>query len=292
MLIAGIGCSSSRFPYYMETRTGSTPSTAVRPRLRPASSCSRPDLSVWMVTGDGDGLSIGGNHLIHAMRRNVGLKILLFNNEVYGLTKGQYSPTSRQGMKTKSSPLGSIDRPFSTLALALGAGATFVARSIDTDSRHLQATLKRAAAHQGTAFVEILQNCPVFNDGIYEPLKDRKIRADHLLELEQGEPLRYGIDGDRVLKLDPSSMRLYPGRLGVNDEGFEVRHDESAPEPTLAMLLASLRSDAPIPIGVLRAEEQPGYEDMVQAQEARELDAKGPGALHDLLHAGDVWEVS
>ncbi len=290
VFVSGIGCSS-RFPYYMNTYGfhtihGRAPAIATGLKL------ARPELQVWVITGDGDGLSIGGNHLIHAMRRNVDLKILLFNNEVYGLTKGQYSPTSRQGMRTKSSPLGSVDRPFSTLALALSAGATFVARSIDTDARHLQSVLKRMAAHRGIAFLEILQNCPVFNDGIYEEMKDRKIKSDHLVELVHREPLVYGSEHDRVLKLDTDAMRLYPGRRDERDGGVEVTHDERAPEPTLATLLGSLGGDGvPTPIGVFRADEQPSYADLVHAQEARERDARGPGSLRDLLYSGDLWEV-
>jgi 2-oxoglutarate ferredoxin oxidoreductase subunit beta len=290
VFVSGIGCSS-RFPYYMNTYGfhtihGRAPAVATGLKL------ARPELSVWVITGDGDGLSIGGNHLIHAMRRNVDLKILLFNNEVYGLTKGQYSPTSRQGMRTKSSPLGSIDPPFSTLALALGAGATFVARSVDTDGKHLQSVLKRMAEHRGTAFLEILQNCPVFNDGIYEELKDRKVKSDHLVELRHGEPLVYGASGERVLKLDPAAMRLYPGRCEEEDGGVEVVHDERAPEPTLATLLASLRGDGvPTPVGVFRADAQPSYGEMVRAQEVRERETRGAGSLRDLLYAGDLWEV-
>jgi 2-oxoglutarate ferredoxin oxidoreductase subunit beta len=291
VFISGIGCSS-RFPYYMNTYGfhtihGRAPAIATGLKL------ARPELSVWVITGDGDGLSIGGNHLIHTMRRNIDLNIMLFNNEVYGLTKGQFSPTSRRGMKTKSSPLGSIARPFSTLALALGAGATFVARTIDTDAKHLQAMLKRMAGHKGTSFLEILQNCPVFNDGIYEPLKDRKIRSEHVLELGDGEPLVYGADLDRVIKLDPKGMRLYPGRIGEEDGGVAVTHDEHAPEPTLAMLLASLPAeDCPKPIGVFRAEQQPTFDDLVQEQAALECETKGVGTLETLLHTGDLWEVS
>ena len=241
VFISGIGCAS-RFPYYMNTYGfhtihGRAPAIATGLKL------ARPDLSVWVVTGDGDGLSIGGNHLIHLLRRNVDLKILLFNNKVYGLTKGQYSPTSDVGMKTKSSPLGTISRPFSPLSLALGAEATFVARSVDTETQHLQEMLRRLGAHKGTAFLEILQNCPVFNDGQFEDMKDRKLKSDRAVVLRHGEPLVYGADSDKVLKLDPEAIRLYAAKLGEDDGGVEIRHDERAAEPTLAFWLARLGTD-------------------------------------------------
>ena len=291
VFVSGIGCAS-RFPYYMNTY-GFHTIHGRAPAIATGLKIARPDLSVWVVTGDGDALSIGGNHLIHTLRRNVDLKILLFNNRVYGLTKGQFSPTSEKGMRTKSSPEGTLSRPFSTLALALGAEATFVARTIDTEIQHLQEMIRRMADHKGTALLEIYQNCPVFNDGVFEELKDRKIKSDHLLVLEDGQPLRYGADGKRVLKLDTREMHLYPSQVEEDDGGVEVTHDERSADPTLAMLLARLGgSDWPTPIGVLRAIEQPTLEELVRAQSEAQRARFGEGTLEKLLFAGDHWDVS
>jgi 2-oxoglutarate ferredoxin oxidoreductase subunit beta len=290
VFVSGIGCAS-RFPYYMNTYGfhtihGRAPAIATGLKL------ANPELSVWVVSGDGDALSIGGNHLIHALRRNVDLKILLFNNKVYGLTKGQFSPTSDRGMKTKSSPLGTVDRPFSALSVALGAEATFVARTVDTEAQHLQEMLRRLAAHRGTGFLEILQNCPVFNDGQYEELKDRKTKSEHAVVLEHGQPLVYGAARDKVLRLDPTSFRLYPAKQGEPDGGIELVHDERASEPALAFWLARLGGDGtPMPLGVLRAVEEPTFDDLTHAQEEAER-RRQPGAhLRELLYAGDLWEV-
>ncbi|MEE9278825.1 MAG: 2-oxoacid:ferredoxin oxidoreductase subunit beta [Myxococcota bacterium] len=290
VFISGIGCSS-RFPYYMNTFGfhtihGRAPAIATGLKL------ARPDLSVWVVTGDGDGLAIGGNHLIHMLRRNVDLKVLLFNNKVYGLTKGQFSPTSETGMKTKSSPGGSVSRPFRTLSLALGAEATFVARTVDTETQHLQEMIRRMAEHKGCAFLEILQNCPVLNDGAFEEVKDRKVKSDHLLVLENGQPLIYGNDRDRILKLNATYLRLYAGRTDTQDEGVEVLHDEANRDPTLAMLLARCTPpDFPTPIGVLRAVEEPTFDGQKTEQVQAEID-RGEGTLADLLFSGDRWNVS
>ena len=209
VFISGIGCAA-RFPYYMNT-FGFHTIHGRAPAIASGLKLARPDLSVWVVTGDGDALSIGGNHLIHTLRRNTDVKILLFNNRVYGLTKGQFSPTSELGMRTKSSPEGSVSRPFSALSLALGAEATFVARTVDTEVAHLQEMIRRMAAHKGTSLLEIYQNCPVFNDGTFEDVKDRKSKSDHLLPLEDGQPLRYGIKDDRVLKLNPARSKTSSG---------------------------------------------------------------------------------
>ncbi len=290
VFISGIGCSS-RFPYYMNTYGfhtihGRAPAIATGLKL------ARPDLQVWVVTGDGDGLSIGGNHLIHMLRRNVDLKMLLFNNQVYGLTKGQFSPTSQVGMKTKSSPEGSVARPFRTLALALGAEATFVARTVDTETTHLQEMIRRMAHHKGASFLEIYQNCPVYNDGPFADLKDRKIKSDHLLVLEDGARLIYGTDRDRILKLNATYLRIYPGRTATKDEGVEVVHDERNPDPTLAMLLARLGPpDFPTPIGVLRAVEEPTFDAQTREQGAEAVARSGPGEISDLLFSGDRWDV-
>ena len=290
VFISGIGCSS-RFPYYMDTYGfhtihGRAPAIATGLKL------ARPELSVWVVTGDGDALSIGGNHIIHTLRRNVDLKILLFNNKVYGLTKGQFSPTSEIGMKTKSSPAGTVVQPFRTLSLALGAEATFVARAIDTEVQHLQEMISRMAVHKGSAFLEIYQNCSVFNDGAFDELKDRKTKADHLLVLEHGKPLVFGKSGEACVKLDTARMRLYVGKLGEKDGGVEVVHDESNPDPALAMLLARCRPpEFPTPIGVLRAVSAPTFEDQSLAQRNAELASRGEGSLEQLLYSGDRWDV-
>jgi 2-oxoglutarate/2-oxoacid ferredoxin oxidoreductase subunit beta len=290
VFISGIGCSS-RFPYYMDTFGfhtihGRAPAIATGLKL------ARPDLSVWVVTGDGDALSIGGNHLIHALRRNVDLKILLFNNKVYGLTKGQFSPTSEVGMKTKSSPAGSVARPFRTLSLALGAEATFVARAVDTETQHLQHMISRMAEHKGTALLEIYQNCPVFNDGVFEELKDRKTKSDHLLVLEQGKPLVFGKDEDRVVKLDTSRTRLYVAKRGEDDGGVEITHDEASANPGLALLLARcVPPEFPTPIGVLHAVSEPIFEEQTAAQGRAQIAARGEGSLRELLYGGDRWDV-
>jgi 2-oxoglutarate ferredoxin oxidoreductase subunit beta len=291
VFVSGIGCAS-RFPYYMNTY-GFHTIHGRAPAIATGLKVARPDLTVFVVTGDGDALSIGGNHLIHALRRNVDLKIMLFNNRVYGLTKGQFSPTSDLGMKTKSSPLGTIDRPFSALSLALGAEATFVARTVDTDTAHLQEMVSRMAAHRGAALLEILQNCPVFNDGQFEGLKDRKVRAENVLELEHGKPLVYGASSDKVMKLDSRAMRLYPALAGADDGGVEIVHDERAPEATLALWLARLGPPTgPTPIGVLRAVEAPTFENELRGQERKLREGKAEPSLRDLLYSGDVWEVS
>jgi 2-oxoglutarate ferredoxin oxidoreductase subunit beta len=290
VFVSGIGCSS-RFPYYMNT-FGFHTIHGRAPAIATGLKIARPDLSVWVVTGDGDGLSIGGNHLIHMLRRNVDLKILLFNNKVYGLTKGQFSPTSEMGMKTKSSPNGSVARPFRTLSLALGAEATFVARTVDTETRHLQDMIRRMAEHKGSAFLEIYQNCPVYNDGVFDEVKDRKIKSDHLLVLENGQPLIYGNDHDRMLKLNPTYLRLYAGHVGAEDDGVEVLHDETNRDPTLSMLLARCEApDFPTPIGVLRAVDEPTFDGKTREQTQVEL-ARGDTGLGDLLFAGDQWTVS
>jgi 2-oxoglutarate ferredoxin oxidoreductase subunit beta len=292
VFVSGIGCSS-RFPYYMNTYGfhtihGRAPAFATGIKL------SRPELSVWVVTGDGDGLSIGGNHLLHTIRRNLDLQILLFNNRIYGLTKGQYSPTSRPGMRTKSTPQGAIDYPVDPIAFALGAGATFVARSIDVDAAHLQEIMHRAHAHKGTAFVEILQNCPVYNDNEWVEVEDRKTRAEAAMVLQDGEPLVFGAKGAR------KGIRIgdgVPSVVSLADDqdagaaGVAV-HREGHESPAYAFALASLtRPDFPLPIGVFRAVEKPTYEALLEAQIEEAIHARGPGDLAALLHSGDTWTV-
>jgi 2-oxoglutarate ferredoxin oxidoreductase subunit beta len=289
VFVSGIGCSS-RFPYYMNTYGfhtihGRAPTIATGLKL------VRPDLSVWVITGDGDGLSIGGNHLIHAIRRNVDLKIILFNNEIYGLTKGQYSPTSRIGTRTKSSPLGSIDPPLRPLSLAIGAEATFVARTIDIDINHLTETLKRAAAHKGTAFIEVYQNCKIFNDGVFEYATDKSIKADHLLYLQHGKPLIFGKDSNKGIRLRGTEPEVVTLDNGVKEDDLVI-HDEAATEPTLAYLLSRM-VDPHFPecVGVFRAVQRPTYGEEIERQTAAALKAKGPGKLEDLFAGDETWVV-
>jgi 2-oxoglutarate ferredoxin oxidoreductase subunit beta len=289
VFVSGIGCSS-RFPYYMNTY-GFHTIHGRAPTVATGLKAARPDLQVWVVTGDGDGLSIGGNHLIHAIRRNVDLKILLFNNEIYGLTKGQYSPTSRFNTRTKSSPQGSIDNPLRPLSIAIGAEATFVARTIDIDVNHLTATLQRAAAHKGTAFVEIYQNCKIFNDGVFEYATDKSVKSDNLLYLEHGKPLTFGKDrnkGVRLHGLDPEVVGLGSG-VAADDL---LIHNERADEPSLAYLLSRMvHPEFPECVGVFRAVERPTYGDLLVQQIEQVIKAKGPGKLDELFRNDDIWTV-
>ena len=283
VFVSGIGCSS-RFPYYMNTY-GFHTIHGRAPAIATGLKMANPDLNVWMVTGDGDALSIGGNHLIHALRRNVDMKILLFDNRIYGLTKGQASPTSELGKKTKSSPLGTIDRPFNPLTLALGAGATFVARTTANDMPHMMGVLKRAASHKGAAFVEIWQNCVVFNDGAFDEWSEKDVRDERLLKLEHGKPLAYGKGKDKGLRIG-GGFTLEQGTL----DGAVV-HDESRDNVSLAMALAALEPPFPQVMGVLRAVEQPTVDQLARAQEVQASKAKGPATFEALLHSGDVWDV-
>lgn len=289
VFISGIGCSS-RFPYYMNTY-GFHTIHGRAPTIATGLKASRPDLSVWVITGDGDGLSIGGNHLIHAIRRNIDLKIILFNNEIYGLTKGQYSPTSRLGTRTKSSPLGSIDNPLRPLSLAIGAEATFVARTVDVDINHMTETLKRAAAHKGAAFIEIYQNCKIFNDGVFEYSTDKSIKADNILYLEHGKPLIYGKDrskGIRLHGLDPEVVTL---GSGITADDLLI-HDERAEEPSLAYLLSRMVYPRfPECFGVFRCVQHPTYNDVLNQQIDDLIRAKGPGKLEDMFTSDDTWVV-
>jgi 2-oxoglutarate ferredoxin oxidoreductase subunit beta len=289
VFISGIGCSS-RFPYYLNTygfHTIHGRATTIATGLK----LCRPDLSVWVITGDGDGLSCGGNHLIHAMRRNVDLKILLFNNEIHGLTKGQFSPTSRIGTRTKTSPQGSLETPLRPLSLALGAEATFVARTIDVDVNHLSATLQRAAAHKGTAFVEIYQNCKIFNDGVFEYATDKSVKADNLLYLEHAKALVFGTDEMSGIHLNGLKPEVVPLTNGNHREQLLV-HDEAADEPTLAFLLSRMvYPDFPEVVGVLRCVQRPTFEALVD-QEIDDLIAQlGSGTLEELFAGEETWLV-
>jgi 2-oxoglutarate ferredoxin oxidoreductase subunit beta len=291
VFVAGIGCSG-RFVYYMNTY-GVHGIHGRAAALASGLATARPDLFVWVVTGDGDSLSIGGNHLIHALRRNVPIKILLFNNQIYGLTKGQYSPTSERGKVTKSTPFGALDHPFNPLALALGADATFVARTLDVDRAHLTEVLRQAAAHQGTAFVEIYQNCNVFNDGAFDALTDKQSKALNQIRLEHGKPIRFGPDGEHGLRLGADSRLEIVDVADVGEASLLV-HDAHRHDPSLAFALAhvSERPTGPTPIGVFRAVERPVYGEAMQEQLAEAQAKLGPGELEALLHSGDTWTVS
>lgn len=286
VVISGIGCSS-RFPYYMETYGfhtihGRAPTIATGVKL------ANPALDVWVVTGDGDAMSIGGNHFIHMLRRNVGLKVLMFNNRIYGLTKGQYSPTSEQGKITKSSPLGTIDYPFKPMALALGAGATFLARGIDVFLPHLEDVICKASAHTGTAFCEIYQNCNIFNDGAYKGITEKELRDDRVLYLEHGKPLLFGKDKDKGIAFDAA---FQPHVVSGADLGKAFVWDETAESPAAAMALATMdEAHFPVPLGVFRRRELPAFERGVREQVDR-AKAQKKETLKDLLRQGEIWDV-
>jgi 2-oxoglutarate ferredoxin oxidoreductase subunit beta len=290
VVISGIGCSS-RFPYYMNT-FGFHTIHGRAPAVATGLKVTRPELEVWVATGDGDALSIGGNHTIHMLRRNVGLKVLLFNNKIYGLTKGQYSPTSEIGKKAKSTPYGSVDRPFNPLSLALGAEATFVARSVDVFQPHLKAVLRRAAAHQGTAFIEILQNCNIFNDGAWESLTEKDVKDDHTILLEHGKPLIFGKARDKGIQMSGINLEVVSLGGDVTEKDLIV-HDEAHPNPAYAFLLSRMDGvpGFPTPLGVLRAVDAPRYEAGMNDQLRQVVAKKGKGDLGQLLRAGDTWEV-
>src|SRR5438132_7380401 len=269
VFVSGIGCSS-RFPYYMNTY-GFHSIHGRAPTLATGLKVARPDLQVWVITGDGDGLSIGGNHLVHAIRRNVDLKIILFNNEIYGLTKGQYCPTSRRGTRTKSSPMGSVENPLRPLSLAIGAEATFVARTADVDGNHLTMILQRANQHKGTAFVEVYQNCIVFNDGVFDYATDRSVKSDHVLYLEHGKPLVFGKDRSKGIRLNGLDPEVVDLNNGVAMDDLLV-HDEKAEEPSLAYLLSRMTHPTfPEPVGVFRAVHHPTFEEQVTGQIAKSI---------------------
>ncbi|MDP8242982.1 MAG: 2-oxoacid:ferredoxin oxidoreductase subunit beta [Candidatus Hinthialibacter antarcticus] len=290
--ISGIGCSS-RFPYYMDTYGlhsihGRAPAFATGLKIM------RPELHVFVITGDGDALSIGGNHLIHAIRRNVDITILLFNNRIYGLTKGQYSPTSECGKKTKSTPYGSVDNPLHPLRIALGAEASFVARSVDVYTKHLAETLEAAARHKGTSFVEILQNCNIFNDGAWEWATDRKLKSDTVMELEDGQPMRFGKDGEKGIRLnaDHELEAVVIGENGVSESDLLV-HDSTRQDPTRAYMLSGMNyPEFPAPVGIFRQVHRPIYDEDVRVQVEKAQQDKPGGDLKALLHSGETWVVN
>lgn len=289
VFISGIGCSS-RFPYYMNTyglHGIHGRATAIASGLKIA----RPDLSVWVATGDGDGMSIGGNHLIHICRRNIDVKILLFNNQIYGLTKGQYSPTSEFGKITKSSPQGVPDHPFNPLLLALGAEASFVARGLDRDPKSLQQIIRRAAKHKGTAFIEIYQNCVVFNDGAFFKFTEKETKPDNVVMLEHGKPMVFGKENDKGIKLDgftPVVVSLKDGKHSIADL---IVHNEK--DTMLSFILARMSNfpDLPRPVGILYAVERPRYEEIVEQQINESIEKQGKGNLEKLLYHGETWTI-
>lgn len=290
--ISGIGCSS-RFPYYMNT-FGMHGIHGRAAAIATGLKIARPDLSVWVATGDGDMLSIGGNHFIHTCRKNVDLKILLFNNRIYGLTKGQYSPTSEKGKVTKSTPYGSVDYPFNPVTLALGAEATFVARTIDREPKHMQEMIKRAAEHKGTAFIEIFQNCNIFNDGAFSLLTEKDTKEDHILYLEHGKPMVFGKEKNKGIKIDgftPKIIDLNDGKHSVDDV---LVHDEFDHSAARTFMLAHLSDnpEMPTPIGIFRQILKPTYDEGIVEQISRITEKKGEGNLEKVLFSGNTWEVN
>lgn len=283
-VISGIGCSS-RFPYYMNTY-GFHSIHGRAPAVASGTKIANPDLSVWLVTGDGDSLSIGGNHLAHLLRRNLDINILLFNNEIYGLTKGQYSPTSQLGLKTKATPFGSIDNPFNPITLALGAGATYVARTIDSHMKHMAKTVTEAAAHKGTSFIEIWQNCVIFNDKVFDDVADKKVRSEMTIELEAGQPMVYGADSDKGLAFDGFTLKKVSA---ADAQVWDPSQDSAAASMILGEIVRG--QGMPIPLGTFRDIEKPCYDTELHRQVDAVKAKKGAGNLRDLVYAGDMWTV-
>lgn len=298
VFVSGIGCSS-RFPYYMNTY-GMHSIHGRAPAIATGLATSRRDLSVWVVTGDGDALSIGGNHLIHALRRNVNLKILLFNNRIYGLTKGQYSPTSEVGKITKSTPMGSLDSPFNPVSLAIGAEASFVARTVDSDRKHLTQVLREAAEHPGTALVEIYQNCNIFNDGAFDVLKDKDQAQEAVIRLEHGQPIRFGTPlenglGSKGVVRDPATGDLEVIAVTPENESRILTHDAHSASPTNAFALSRLADPDTLhhtPIGVFRSVDRPVYDTLMSDQLDSAVEQRGKGDLAGMLAGNDTWTVA
>jgi len=284
VIISGIGCSS-RFPYYMDTY-GFHGIHGRALAIATGTKTANRDLSVWVVTGDGDCMSIGGNHFIHTLRRNVDLKILMFNNRIYGLTKGQYSPTTPMGQITKTSPYGAVDAPFNPLNLALGSGATFVARTMDTQPKHMKKVLQQAADHKGTAFVEIWQNCVIFNDGAFKDMTTKEVRDDRTIDLVPGEPLIFGTGGSKGLKVDYLDAKV----VGP-DEATVWKCDTDSPVPAFLMSQLDDEPDLPTAVGIFRCVDRPVYDEQVSDQIAAITAKKGPGTLKDLIYTKDAWTV-
>src|SRR5712672_177518 len=290
VVIPGIGCSS-RFPYYMNTFGfhtihGRGPAVATGVKI------THPELEVWLATGDGDSLAIGGNHTIHMLRRNVGVKVLMFNNKIYGLTKGQYSPTSEFGKKTKSTPVGAIDYPINPLSLAIASESTFVARSIDIDVKHLGGVVEAAARHKGISFIEVYQNCNIFNDHAFDSFAERSVRTDRVLYLEHGKPMIYGKDRNRGIRMNGAHPEVVTiGENGITESDLLV-HDINLEDPSVAFMLARMEQpDFPQPVGVFRAVERPSYDQMLVDQIDTAIAKSGPGTLEKLIYTGDMWTV-
>jgi 2-oxoglutarate/2-oxoacid ferredoxin oxidoreductase subunit beta len=290
VFVSGIGCAA-RFPYYMNVY-GLHGIHGRAPAIATGIALARPDLDVWVITGDGDALSIGGNHLIHSLRRNVNFTMLLFNNQIYGLTKGQYSPTSEVGKVTKSTPFGSIDHPFNPVSLALGAEATFVARTHDMDRKHMTETFRRAHEHRGSSFVEVYQNCNVFNDGAFAAVTAKEARPNMLIDLKHGEPIRFGADGQRGVIVNGRGETEIVDVADVGEDRLLV-HDEHRDDPSLAFALSRLADTptVPTPVGVFRDVDRPLYEGEVQRQLVGASEKRGPGDLAALVGSGATWEV-
>ncbi|MCG6156032.1 2-oxoacid:ferredoxin oxidoreductase subunit beta [Rubinisphaera margarita] len=291
VFVSGIGCSS-RFPYYMNTY-GMHSIHGRAPAIATGLKVVRPDLQVWVITGDGDALSIGGNHFMHMIRRNVNLKVILFNNQIYGLTKGQYSPTSPQGKRTKSTPYGSVDAPLTPVSVALGARASFVARSVDVDIQHLCMVLERAAHHKGTAVVEVYQDCNVFNSGAFDFASKKGEKEENCIYLEHGKPLIFGKARDKGVRLNSQNQpEIVELGKGISEDDL-LFHDEKADDPTLAFLLSQMRyPDSPEPMGVFRAIDRPTYDDELNDQVRDVTEKLGPASLEAMLNSGDTWTVA
>lgn len=290
VFVSGIGCSS-RFPYYMNTY-GFHSIHGRAPAIATGIKCANPDLSVWVITGDGDALSIGGNHFIHAIRRNLDLNYILFNNRIYGLTKGQYSPTSEFGKKTKSTPAGTIDYPINPLSLAIASESTFVARSIDIDVKHLGAIVEAAARHKGISFIEVYQNCNIFNDHAFDYFAERSVRPDRVLYLEHGKPMVFGKNREKGIRMNGALPEVVTiGENGVTENDLLV-HDIHLKDPSVAFMLARMEQpEFPQPVGIFRAIERPTYEDMLVDQIEASVAKSGPGSLEKLINSGDTWIV-
>ena len=291
VFISGIGCAA-RFPYYMNTY-GMHSIHGRAPAFATGLAMARPDLDIWVVGGDGDMLSIGGNHLIHALRRNVNLNVLLFNNMIYGLTKGQYSPTSEIGKVTKSSPMGSVAEPFNAVSVALGAEASFVARTHDMDRKHMQEMFRRAHAHRGASFVEVFQNCNVFNDGAFDQISKRANRDAMLINLQHGAPIRFGVDHERGIMIDSAGEAIIVEVADVGEDALVV-HDERRPNPAVAFALSRLASGPtePTPVGVFRASDRPEYAAAAAAQVAEAVSTAGDASIEQLLRSNPTWDVT
>jgi 2-oxoglutarate ferredoxin oxidoreductase subunit beta len=291
VFVSGIGCSS-RFPYYMNTY-GFHSIHGRAPAVATGIKTANPDLSVWVITGDGDALSIGGNHFMHAIRRNLDINFVLFNNRIYGLTKGQYSPTSEIGKKTKSTPMGTIDYPVNPVSLAIASEATFVARSLDLDVKHLGTTVEAAARHKGVSFVEVYQNCNIFNDGAFEYFTERAVRSDRMIYLEHGRPMVFGKERNKGIRMNGAQPEVVEigGETGLTENDLLV-HDVHLKDPSVAFMLARMEyPDFPQPVGIFREVERETYEDMLAAQIEQAVARQGAGSLERLINSGDMWTV-